>query len=330
MPDVSTTYMGIPIKTPIIVAASSLSGRIDTVCKAEEAEAGALVIRSLFEEQIAMDKWQLEEDLLVGADSFPEATSYFPEIEHGEASEHLHYVEKLRAAVSMPLIGSINAASPGAWTDYARRLEEAGVDAIELNIYSVETNPKRTAADVEAGLFETFELVRDKVGVPVSLKLSPYYTAFGNIAKQLSDRGASALVLFNRFLQPDIDLSRGIMRNEMPLSGNEEMRVPLRWTGLLFGRIQSDLALNTGVQTGEDVVKAVLAGAQVVQVAASLIRNGVSYISTMVRAIDRWMAENNHAELADFRGLMSQRSVENPLAYERAQYVGLLQAKARS
>ncbi len=329
MPDISTTYMGIPVKSPILVAASSLSARIETVRKAEEAEAGALVIRSLFEEQIAMDKWQLEEDLSVGSESFPEATSYFPEIEHGEASEHLHYVEKLRAAVSMPLIGSINAASPGAWTDYARRLEEAGVDAIELNIYSVETNPARSSADVEAGLFETFELVRDKVGIPVSVKLSPYYTAFANVAKQLADRGASALVLFNRFLQPDIDLSRRVMRNEMPLSTPEEMRVPLRWTGLLYGRIKTDLALNTGVQTGEDVVKAILAGAQVVQVAASLIRNGASYVSTMIRAIDLWMSENSYSELADFRGLMSQRSVENPLAYERAQYVGLLQSKAR-
>lgn len=329
MPDLSTSYMGIALSSPVVVAASSLSNRLETVRKAEEAGAGALVLRSLFEEQIALDRMRMEEELAVGAESFPEATTYFPEIEHGEASEHLHFVEKLRREVRMPLIGSVNAASAGTWTDYARRLEEAGVDGVELNVYRVETDPDRSSADVEAELMSLFDQVRRAVSVPVAVKLSPYYTALGNLARQLSDRGAAALVLFNRFLQPDIDLSRGVMRNEMPLSAPEEMRVPLRWTGLLHGRIGADIALNSGVRSGEDVVKALLAGATVVQVAATLIRNGAPYISTMLREIERWMAENGHGRLDDFRGRMSQRGVEDPLAYERAQYVGLLQAKAR-
>ncbi len=321
--------MGIALKSPIMVAASSLSNRPEFVQKAEEAEAGAVVIRSLFEEQIAMDKLQMEEELAIGGESFPEATSYYPDLEHGEASEYIHFVQKLRKAVDLPLIGSINAMSPGSWADYALRLEEAGVDGIELNIYRVESDAGRTGQDVEDSLFEIFEQVRDKTSIPIAVKLSPFYSAFGNVAKQLADRGAAALVLFNRFLQPDIDLTRGVIRNDMPLSSNEEMRLPLRWAGLLFGRIKADIALNSGVQTGEDVVKSLLAGAQVTQVAATLIRHGAPYISTMLRAIERWMEENGHQSLADFRGSMSQKSVDDPMAYERAQYVGLLQSKAR-
>ncbi len=329
MPDLTTKYMGIELKSPIVVAASSLSNRVETIKKAEEAEAGALVIRSLFEEQVALDKLQMEEELAVGGESYPEATSYYPEIEHGEASEHMYFVEKLRKAVEMPLIGSINATTPGSWVDYAVRLEEAGVDGIELNIYRVESDSERTGADVEESLFETFEQVRDKVGIPIAVKLSPFYSAFGNIARQLSDRGAAALVLFNRFLQPDIDLTRGVIRNDMPLSSNEEMRLPLRWTGLLYGRIKADIALNSGVQSGDDVAKSLLAGAQVVQVAATIIRHGAPYVSTMLRALERWMEENGHQSIDGFRGSMSQKTVSDPLAYERAQYVGLLQAKAR-
>ena len=328
MPDLQTSYMGLAIRSPIVIASSSLSNRIDIVKKAQDAGAGALVVRSLFAEQIAMDRLDADGEAGDG-ELAAEPASYFPEIEHGEASAHLAYVEKLRNAVAMPLIGSINAASPGVWSNYAARLEEAGVDAIELNIYRVESDPLRTGAEVEAALFETFEQVRDRVGVPVAVKLSPFYSAFGNIAHQLSDHGASALVLFNRFLQPDIDLSRGVMRNEMPLSAPEEMRIPLRWCGLLHGRIQSDIALNSGVHGGRDVVKAVLAGAKVAQVAAALIRHGAGHLATMLGEIADWMDANDHTQLDDFRGRMSQQSVDDPLAYERAQYVGLLQAKAR-
>lgn len=322
-----TTYMGIELEAPIVVAASSISSFLDRIKLAEQAGAGLLVIRSLFEEQIQMEAFRLEDQLSVGADSFPEALTYFPEVEHGGAQEHLMWVEKTRQDVDLPLIASLNAVSPGSWIEYAKQLESTGVDGLELNVYAVATNPKQAGADIEKTLYEIVEAVKAEVKIPVAVKLSPFYTSVANVVKELDARGADAVVLFNRFLQPDIDLNSESLTQEMVYSSNEELKLPLRWVALLYGRVKADLALNTGVHSGLDAAKAFLAGAQIVQVASALLKNGIPYLSTMLRELDGWMDAQDYAQLDDFRGKMSQKNVDDPFAFERAQYVNLLMSQ---
>jgi dihydroorotate dehydrogenase (fumarate) len=324
MADIKTTYMGIPLETPLVVAACSISSMIDKIKMAEHAGAGALVIRSLFEEQILFDALKMEDALSVGADAFPEALTYFPDLKHGEAEEHLMWIEKTRREVKMPLIASLNAVSFGAWVKFARQLEATGVDGIELNVYALATDPRKTAKKIEAELYEVVEAVLGEVQIPVAVKLSPFYTATVNLAHELDKRGVAALVLFNRFLQPDIDPETESLHNEMVLSSAQELRLPLRWVALLYGRVKTDLALNTGVHSGLDAVKALLAGATVVQTASALLRNGIPYLSTMLRELENWMDAKAYERLVDFRGSMSQKEVEDPFAFERAQYVNLL------
>ncbi len=324
MADLSTTYMGIPLKGPLLVAASSISSMVDRVQMAERAGAGALVIRSLFEEQILFDAMQLEESLSVGADSFAEALSYFPDLQHGDAQEHLMWVEKTRAAVQIPLIASLNAVGLGAWTKYAKQLQDTGVDGLELNVYAVPADPKTPGSEIERRLYEIVEAVKAEVTIPVAVKLSPFYTSMANVAAELDRRGADALVLFNRFLQPDIDPQAEAPLSEMSFSTPEELRLPLRWVALLHGRIQTDLALNTGVHSGLDAAKALLAGATVVQTASALLQHGIPYLSTMLRELEGWMEEHGYARLEDFRGKLSQKEVADPATFERAQYVRLI------
>jgi dihydroorotate dehydrogenase (fumarate) len=327
MANLNTTYMGIQLESPLVVAASSISNYIDRIEMAEKAGAGALVIRSLFEEQIMFDALQLEDSLSVGSESFAEALSYFPDIKHGEADEHLMWIEKTRKSVKMPLIGSLNAVSTGAWLKYAKQLEATGIDALELNVYSVATNPNKTSSEIEKNLYEIVKMVKAEVELPVAVKLSSFYTSPLNVAGELSEQGVEALVLFNRFLQPDIDPQSESLKNEMVFSTSEEMKVPLRHIALLYGRINSDLAITTGVHTGLDAVKAILAGACVVQTASALLKNGIPYLSTMLREIEAWMDEKDYNKLDDFRGKLSQREAEDPFTFERAQYVKLLRSQ---
>lgn len=324
MPDLKTDYMGIELKNPIVVAACSISNMIDRIQLAERAGAGALVIRSLFEEQIQINAMKLENDLSVGSESFPEALSYFPDIEYGEADEHLMWVEKTRQEVEMPLIASLNAVSPGSWVQYAQKLEATGVDGIELNVYLLPTEIDRTGMEIEAELYDIVTAVQSEVTIPVAVKLSPYYTSMSNVAAELDRRGVKAIVLFNRFLQPDIDAQTEKLTSEMVLSTSQELRLPLRWTALLYGRIGSQIALNTGVHSGLDVAKALLAGATIVQTASALLKNGIPYLSTMLRELEDWMQEHEYESVGDFRGQLSQRESDDPFTFERSQYVHLL------
>ncbi len=324
MADLKTTYMGIPLKSPVMVAASSVSSYVDRVQMAESAGAGALVIRSLFEEQISLDQWRMEEALAIGAESFAEAMSYFPRVEHGGIKEHLMWVEKTRKAVTLPIFASLNAVSPGAWTTYARQLADTGVNGLEINVYAVPADPNQPGSVIEQQLYDVIEAIRKEVSLPIAVKLSPFYTAPANVVKELEKRGVNAVVIFNRFLQPDIDPDTESLINEMVLSTPAELKVPLRWAALLYGRTGLDIAVNTGVHTGRDVIKALLAGATVVQVAATLLKNGIPYISTMLLDIQNWMEERGYNTLADFRGKLSQKNCDDPFAFERAQYVKLL------
>ncbi len=327
MTDLTTSYMGIPLTSPLIVAASSVSSMIDRVHLAEQAGAGALVIRSLFEEQIQLDALHLEESVRAGGESYAEAESYLPEMRPGMGEEHLHWIEKTRAAVKMPLIASLNATSPGSWVHYARQLEGTGVSGLELNLYAVPGDPRRDAPQIERELLDIVAAVRAETRLPLAVKLSPFYTSLGHLAQALDRAGVDALVLFNRFLQPDIDPATETVQSEMILSTPDELRLPLRWTALLFGRIQAQIALSTGVHSGLDAAKALLAGAQVVQTASALLQHGIPYLSTMLRQLDGWMGEHGYTQLDEFRGRLSQRESPDPFAYERAQYVRLLSSQ---
>ena len=326
MPDMRTTYLGLPLSSPIIVAASSISSMIDRIRLAERSGAGALVIRSLFEEQILVEALHMEEALAPSAD-FAEATSFFPTMKHAGAREHLRWIEKTRAEVRLPLIASLNAVTPGGWKEYARQLADTGIDALEINVYSVAADPARSGSELEAELYNILETVKGQVSIPVAVKLSPYYTSMAYVAGQLAQRGAAGLVLFNRFLQPDIDPHTDSLSAEMTYSRPEEMLLPLRWVALLHGRVPLELALNTGVHSGLDVAKALLAGAQVVQVASAFLQHGIPYLSTMLRELEIWMDERGYQSIGDFRGKLSQAQVDDPLAFERAQYVKLLMAQ---
>ncbi len=327
MTNLKTTFMGIKLESPIVVAASSISSYTDRIELAEKAGAGALVIRSLFEEQIMMEAQRLEDELAVGSEMFSEALSYFPEIKHGEADEHLMWVEEARKAVKMPLFASLNAVTPGAWTKYARQLEGTGVDGLELNVYAVATNPRKTSVEIENELYEIVESVLSEVKIPVSVKLSPFYTSPLNVIHELVARGVKGVVLFNRFLQPDIDPAEETLKSEMVLSSPEEVKVPLRHIALLYGRIDSDMAITSGIHSGLDAAKALLAGAAVVQTASALIKNGIPYISTMLRELEGWMEEKGYENLEAFRGKLSQQQAEDPFTFERAQYVKLLMSQ---
>jgi dihydroorotate dehydrogenase (fumarate) len=324
MVDLSTTYLGIKLKNPLVVSASSISNHIDTVKAAEDAGAAGLVIRSLFEEQIALDSQRLEDRLSQHADSFAEASSYFPAVKHGGPREHLMWVEKTRKAVKMPIFASLNAVSPGAWTDYARQLADTGVDGLEVNFYFVATDPNRTGSDIEKALYEAVERVRAETTLPIAVKLSPFFTSVVNVVRELEGRGINGVVLFNRFLQPDIDPETESIFSEMVLSTPAELKMPLRWVAILYGRVGLDLILNTGVHTGGDAIKALLAGASAVQSTATLLKNGIPYLSTMLINIQDWMTEHGYEKLDDFRGKASQKHCDDPFAFERAQYVKLL------
>lgn len=324
MADFSTTYMGIPLKSPVIVAASTISGMIDRIQVAEDIGAGALVIKSLFEEQIQLDPQQLHDFLIEGSKLAQVPKSPLSSTMPKGVEEHLMWVERTREKVKMPLIASLNAVSPGNWVRYAQHLEQTGVDGLELNVYSIPTDPHKTGAQIEQELYDILDSVRAEVKIPVSVKLSQSHTSVMNVATELDQRQAAALVLFNRFLQPTIDAEHESLYNELTYSTPEELKIPLRWTALLYGRVKADLALTTGVQTGQDVAKALLAGATVVQVAGTLYKNGIPYISTLLQDLESWMTGKGYQSLTDFRGKLSQQNCPDPAAFERAQYVKLI------
>jgi len=324
MANLETTYLGLKLKTPIVAAASSLSGHIDRIQQVEKAGAGALVIRSLFEEQILQEALKFEEELSVGGESFAESLSYFPNIKYGEAEEHLMWIRKTRDAVDFPLIASLNAYSPRAWVRYAKKLEETGVDALELNPYAVAVNPDIKGSDIEQAMYDVVQAVVSEVSIPVSVKLSPYFTSLMNVARALEKTGARGLVLFNRFLQPDIDADQEAIVSEISYSHAYESLLPLRWIALMSRELRLDLAHNTGIHSGKDVARALLAGASAVQVASVLHTQGIAYLSTMLRDLETWMKEHDYVKLDDFRGKLSAVNVDDPFTYERAQYVNLL------
>jgi dihydroorotate dehydrogenase (fumarate) len=323
MADLGTTYLGLKLPSPIILASSSLSNRVENFQVAEQHGAGAVVLRSLFEEQIEAADAALQDALSQGSESTAEARTFFPTQRIGPR-EYLKLVAEAKKAVKIPVIGSLNCVAPGSWSNYARQIEEAGADAIEVNIYAVQADPAVDAAQVESSYDEVVASILAAVKIPVSVKLSPFFSALAHFVARLDDRGVKGFVLFNRFLQPDVSLERMSLQTGMPPSHPLEALLPLRWMALLYGRVKADLAASTGVHDASGVVKQILAGATVVQVATTLLKNGVTYLSTLRGGLEDWMDRQGHGEVADFRGTLSQRVIKDPGAFERAQYVHLI------
>lgn len=327
MADLTTSYMDIKLASPVIVGASAFSRKTDNIKAAEDAGAGALVIHSLFQEQIELEALELDEALRIGANHFPESLTYFPQLEHAGPREHIMWIEKARKDVRMPLFGSLNAATMGAWVEYGKQLESAGVDALELNIYSVETDPAKPASEIENRSLEIIAAVKSAVRIPVAVKLSPWYTSVASFASRAAEAGADGLVLFNRFYQPTIDVDRETLRISLELSTPAESRLPLRWTAILSGELKADIAASTGVHSGQDAVRLILAGAKAVQCVSALYLKGLGYLSTLNTEISEWMDSKGYKSLDDFRGKVSREQVDDPWAFERAQYVKLLLSK---
>ncbi|MAT57104.1 MAG: dihydroorotate dehydrogenase [Ignavibacteriae bacterium] len=326
--DLTTTYMGLKLKNPIVPSASPLSYNLDSVKSLEDNGAAAVVLYSLFEEQIAHESGELDHYLNYGTESYAEATSYFPEPEQFNLGpyEYLDHIAACKKAVDIPIIASLNGVSKGGWVQYAKNIQDAGADGLELNIYYIPTNSSLTSQEVEAMYVDTLAAVKEKVSIPVAVKLSPYFTSLANMAKRLDQAGANALVLFNRFYQPDFDLAKLEVVPNLVLSTNWEMRLPLRWIAILYNNIKASLAATSGIHKTEDVIKVMMAGGDVAMVCSELLMNGVGRINELVSGVEKWMEENEYVSIDQMKGSMSQKSVGEPAAFERANYMKTLQS----
>lgn len=326
--DLTTTYLGMKLRTPLVPSASPLSHDIDTIRQMEDEGAPAIVLYSLFEEQLSMERVALHHHLTQGTESFAEALNFFPEPSefHLGPDEYLNHIRKAKEAVKIPIIASLNGASIGGWVGYASKMEEAGADALELNIYYIPTDVSVSPRDVEERYFEILKAVRSAVKNPISVKLSPYFSNMAYMAKQLEEKGADGLVLFNRFYQPDVDLENIEMLRRPILSGPQDALLPLTWIGILYGRVLTSLAATSGIQTGEGAIKMIMAGADVTMMAAALLRHGVKYLRTVEQEMNEWMEEHEYESVEQMKGSMSQIHSPDPSAYERAHYIEALQS----
>lgn len=323
MIDLTTTYLGLKLPSPLVVSASPLSRDIDGICRLEDAGASAVVLYSLFEEQLQQEEADLNYHLSHGTESFPESLTYFPQASefHTGPEAYLTHIRKAKSAVAMPVIASLNGSTLGGWTKFAAEIERAGADAIECNIYFIPTDPNLSSADVEKTYLDIVRAVKSTVKIPVAVKLSPFFSNFANMAHRLEDAGADGLVLFNRFYQPDIDLEELELRPNVLLSTPHALRLPLTWIGILFGRLGASLAATSGVHSAEDIVKLLMVGANVTMVCSSLMRHGINHLRHLEHELRDWMEEHEYDSVAQLQGSMSQIRCPDPGAFERAQYM---------
>lgn len=328
MLDLTTTYMGLPLKNPLVASASPLSKKLDSVRRLEDAGTSAIVMYSLFEEQITHESYELDHYLERGTDSYAEALSYFPDLDTYNLGPepYLEHLYRVKQAVQIPVIGSLNGISSGGWVDYAQKIEQAGADALELNIYYLSADPNLSSAELEDEYVQLLRDVRARVRIPLALKLSPFFTALPHIARRFVGAGADGLVLFNRFYQPDFDLETLEVVPNLQLSTSLDLRLPLRWIAMLYGRIEADFALTSGVHTAEDVLKATMAGASVTMMTSTLLAHGIGRLMHILADLQAWMDEHEYVSITEMKGSMSQRSVAEPAAFERANYLKTLNA----
>ncbi|MBO9482789.1 dihydroorotate dehydrogenase-like protein [Salinisphaera sp. G21_0] len=323
MMDLTTNYMGLSLKNPLIAAASPLTSTLKSIQRLEKAGIAAVVLPSLFEEQIRREQEEEERIALSRDDLFPEVTSFLPAgltLERGSQA-YLDTIHKVKAEVGIPVIASLNGCSEGGWMDYARQIEQAGADGIELHIYYNPPSLEITGRQVEDVYLDVVRSVKNSVTIPVALKIDPFFSAFGNMARQFDEIGVDALVMFNRMLQPDFNLNNMQVETSWPISKAGEIGIPLRWISVLHGKINASLAATSGAYDHEDIIKYLLGGADTVMLASALIRNGADYVSVLLKGLEVWLKQRDFVGLNDMRGLMSQCSVANPEAFERANYI---------
>jgi dihydroorotate dehydrogenase (fumarate) len=326
MSDLTTTYLGLRLKNPIVASASPLSHDLDGIRRLEDAGAAAVVLPSLFEEQLSHESRQLDHFLSYGSESFAEALSYFPEMDayNTGPDRYLELLYRAKQAVDIPVVASLNGVSRGGWTRYARLIEQAGADALELNIYYIPTDPAMSGTAVERMYVDVVQEVRRTVATQLAVKIGPHFSSLANMASHLTTAGADGLVLFNRFYQPDLDLEKLEVAPHLVLSTSDELRLPLRWVAILYGRIPVDFAITSGVHNHQDILKAMMAGANVAMMASELLANGLGRIREILGAMTRWMEEYDYDSVTQMRGSMSQRHVDEPAAFERANYMKVL------
>lgn len=326
MLDLTTHYMGLTLKNPIVPSASPLSRSLNGIKAMEDAGAAAITMYSLFEEQIDLEALAQHHFIEQEAFMSAEATAYFPKAKeyYSGPDAYVELIREAKAAVDIPIIGSLNGVTTGGWTRYARLIEEAGADALELNVYLIPTRPALSSDGVENTYLEILREVKAQVKIPVAMKLSPFFSAMPNMAHRIDRAGADALVLFNRFYQPDFDLEELHVIPHLVLSTPWEMRLPLRWIAILYGHVNASMALTSGVHTAEDAVKAVMAGADIVNVASVLLEQGIGKIDDLVTGVQHWMEQHEYESVSQMKGALSQRNVAEPAAFERANYMKVL------
>jgi dihydroorotate dehydrogenase (fumarate) len=324
MADLSTNYMGLKLKNPIILGASNLVNKPEAVSQLEEAGIAAIVYKSLFEEQIQLETLQLDEDLHEYEERHAEMTSIFPDLEHAGPKEHLFNVKTLKKNTSIPVIASLNAIYETTWVEYAKQLEDTGVDALELNLYATPGYFEMAGSGIEDKQVQIVTAVKKAVKIPVSVKLSPFYTNTLNFIKKLDEAGADGYVIFNRFFQPDIDIENELFHYPWDLSQEKDHQLTLRYAGLLYGNIDAGICASRGISNAQDAIKMLLAGADSVQVVSAIYRNQPAFVSTMLNEITKWMDKKGYSSLSDFRGKLSRKNLKDPFSYQRAQYVDIL------
>lgn len=328
--NLSTTYLGLKLKNPIVPSSSPLCRNLATLRRLEDAGASAVVLHSLFEEQINQQSHTLDLYLTQGSNSYAEALSYFPEAAEYQTgpAEYLEHIRRAKETLSIPVIASLNGVSSGGWVNYARDIEAAGADALELNLYYLPTNIHTDSATIEQNYLNVLQDVKATVTIPVAMKLSPYFSAMANMAHRLATAGANGLVLFNRFYQPDLDPENLTVVPHLVLSNSNESRLPLRWIAILYGRVPADLALTSGVHNVEDVVKGLMAGASVTMMASELLQNGIRRISDILFDLENWLIQHEYESVSQMQGSLSQINCAEPAAFERANYMRVLSSFA--
>jgi len=321
--DLTTTYLGLKLRTPLVPSASPLSEEVDSIKRLEDAGASAIVLYSLFEEQLRQDRVELHQHMEAGTFSFAEALTYFPEPDqfHLGPDEYLKHISKAKNAVNMPVIASLNGSSVGGWTSYAKAIQQAGADALELNVYYIPTDLDVTSAQIEQTYLDILKAVKSGITIPVAVKLSPFFTNFANMAKRLDEAGANGMVLFNRFYQPDIELESLEVVPNILLSTPMAMRLPLRWVAILYDKLNCSLAATSGIHRATDALKMLMAGADVTMLCSVLIRHGVKQIGVIERDLVAWMEEHEYESVEQLKGSLSQKNCPNPSEFERAQYM---------
>jgi dihydroorotate dehydrogenase (fumarate) len=330
--DLTTRYLGLNLRTPLVPSASPLSDEVDGIKRLEDAGAAAVVMHSLFEEQVRSELETVEYHMMYGTDSFPESLTFFPKPAEfiTAPEEYLSKIRLAKEALRIPVIASLNGAAIGGWVDYAKRIQQAGADALELNIYFIPTELDRTAVEIEQTYVDIVKAVKSVTSIPVAVKLSPYFSNMANMAKRLDQAGANALVLFNRFYQPDVNLDMLEVQPNLHLSTSYEIRLPLRWLAILYGRIKADLAATSGIHSAEDAIKMLMVGADVTMLCSVLFRKGLGALKEIETAMCDWLAEHDYQSVRQLQGTMSQKYCADPAAFERALYVRTIMSRRQA